>query len=198
MRKLLVPALLVALTGCATTPPSDPDNLCSIFREKRSWYRDSKRAAERWGTPIHVQMAILHQESTFRANARPERTKLLWVIPWTRPSSAYGYAQVKDETWAWYIDKTGNYGADRDDFDDAVDFVAWYAGISHQVLGLSKWDARNQYLAYHEGHGGYKRGSYRRKGWLVSIADQVEARARRYGGQLKSCEKDLDRGWWPF
>jgi hypothetical protein len=32
-------------------------------------------------------MAIIHQESKFDPSARPQRTKLLWVIPWTRPSS---------------------------------------------------------------------------------------------------------------
>ena len=31
-------------------------------------------------------------------------------IPWRRPSSAYGYPQAKDDTWDWYIRKTGNRG----------------------------------------------------------------------------------------
>ncbi|MEC8795342.1 MAG: lytic transglycosylase, partial [Pseudomonadota bacterium] len=48
-------------------------------------------------------------------------------------------------------------------------------------------DARNQYLAYHEGHTGYARGSYRSKSWLVRVADQVAARADTYRSQLTRC-----------
>ncbi|MDO5643141.1 MAG: lytic transglycosylase, partial [Paracoccus sp. (in: a-proteobacteria)] len=54
-------------------------------------------------------------------------------------------------------------------------------------LGISKWDARNQYLAYHEGRAGYARGSYRAKGWLVGVADGVQRRAEMYHTQLRSC-----------
>lgn len=63
----------------------------------------------------------------------------------------------------WYIDKTGNRGADRNDFDDATDFIGWYANYTYKTLGVSKWDAYKQYLAYHEGHGGFKRKTYLKK-----------------------------------
>lgn len=36
MLRLSMPALLLALAGCATKPPANPDNLCEIFREKPS------------------------------------------------------------------------------------------------------------------------------------------------------------------
>ncbi len=122
------------------------------------------------------------------------------MIPWFRSSSAYGYAQVKDDTWDWYIQKTGNSGADRDDFDDAVDFVAWYTNQSHKILGISKWDTYNQYLAYHEGQGGYRKGSYRNKKWLLRYAKKVEQTAKSYAVQLSSCRESLEieKSWWPF
>ena len=68
------------------------------------------------------------------------------------------------------------------------------------AYGISKWDAYNQYLAYHEGHGGYKRKTFRNKDWLVKVAKKVDQRARDYGAQLKRCESSLDKGWslWPF
>ncbi len=31
MLRLSMPALLLALAGCATKPPANPDNLCEIF-----------------------------------------------------------------------------------------------------------------------------------------------------------------------
>lgn len=196
---LLVPALLM-LVGCATAPPRNINNLCSIFQEKEDWFKDAKAAEKRWGTPVHVMMAIIRQESAFRDDAQPPRGKLLGVIPWKRPSSAYGYPQAKDDTWDWYRQKTGNSWADRDDFADAVDFVGWYTNISHSKLGISKWDAKHQYLAYHEGHGGYRSRSYKRKAWLMKVAEKVGRQSKTYAAQLKHCEKKLDKGWslWPF
>ncbi|MCP3869453.1 MAG: transglycosylase SLT domain-containing protein [Gammaproteobacteria bacterium] len=186
------------LASCASSPPKQADDLCSIFREKDGWYEDARSAADRWGTPVHVQMAIIRHESSYGEDARPPRRYLLGVIPWSRASSAYGYAQAKDETWDWYIAKTGNRGADRDDFDDAVDFVAWYTSQTHKMLGISKWDTYKQYLAYHEGQGGYRKGSYKKKKWLMKYARKVERTSQRYAAQLKTCKKDLEAGqsWW--
>ena len=149
--------MLLALGGCATTPPRHLDNGCEIFREKSGWYDDAKASQEKWGVPIHVQLAIIWQESRFRAQAKAPRDYLLGFIPWGRKSSAFGYAQVKDGTWDWYRRKTGNSGADRDDFGDVTDFIGWYGAMAHRKLGISKWDAYRLYLAYHEGLGGYRR-----------------------------------------
>lgn len=202
MSRLLlpIPILLVLLvTGCATSPPRNIDDSCEIFRDKDDWYETTQDVYERWGMPPHVVLAIIHQESKFKYDAKPPREYLLWIIPWFRPSSAYGYAQVKDETWDWYIEKTGNGGADRDEFEDAADFIGWYGDMSHRTLGISKWDAYNQYLAYHEGHGGFKRKSYLKKPWLVQVARKVKTRASRYHTQLGRCRAELESSdWWPF
>jgi hypothetical protein len=48
-------------------------------------------------------------------------------------------------------------------------------------------DARNQYLAYHEGRTGYSRGSYNSKAWLVRVAGEVGQRATIYEAQLAGC-----------
>jgi hypothetical protein len=159
MKKLLILILLHSLTACTALTPKNGDNICSTFREKEDWYDDTKNSFEKWGVPISVQMAIMHQESHFVADVQPPRPWLLGIIPLPRDSSAYGYAQAKDETWDDYKDKAGNWGADRDDFDDAADFIGWYCDISYTRLGISKLDAKNLYLAYHEGHSGYQRNS---------------------------------------
>jgi hypothetical protein len=187
--------LAFLLAGCSTSPPKTVENACTIFEEKDDWY-DATRAAERkWGTPIQVQLAIIRQESSFRHDAKPPRDTLLGIPMWWRVSDAYGYAQVKDDTWDWYVDKTGNWFADRDDFEDATDFIGWYTDVSQRTLGISKWDAYNQYLAYHEGHGGWKRKTHNGKPWLKNVARKVDSYARTYGTQLKRCRDELDSGW---
>jgi len=174
------------------------DNSCAIFEEKSSWYAYAKHAYKKWGVPIHVQLAIIHQESRFMAKARPPKDYLLWFIPWGYKSSAYGYAQVKDGTWNWYKEKTGNRSANRDDFEDVTDFIGWYGNYTYNTLGISKWDAYNQYLAYHEGHGGFQRKTYLKKPWLIKVAQKVKRRAGMYYTQLKTCQRKLEKPWWRF
>lgn len=191
MTRWIALALLLALGGCVTSPPDNVDNVCAIFREKDDWYEEAAESRDEWGSPIAVMMAIMHQESRFDATARPPRRWIFGVIPWTRPSDSYGYSQALKSTWRGYQRDTGHYGADRDDFGDAVDFIGWYNYQSYRRSGIARNDAYHLYLAYHEGHGGYNRGSYRGKSWLLNVATKVKNRSSRYAGQLASCEEEL-------
>ncbi len=191
----LLPFILVS---CTSVPPKQLDNICHIFDEKDNWYDDAKKASKRWNSPIAVNMAFMYQESRFVAKAKPPRTKILWIFPGPRKSDAYGYAQVKDDTWDWYKRASGHRFADRDDFDDAIDFIAWYNRQSQEKNRIASTDAYRLYLAYHEGHGGYSRKSYAKKQWLQSVARKVADRAARYQTQLQGCEKRLNSGWWFF
>lgn len=198
--KALVPAMLISLflvAGCATKPPQDLDNICAIFDEKKGWYDDARDAEKEWGTSIGVLMAIVHQESRFQAKAKPPRKKILGFIPGPRPSDSYGYSQALESTWESYERSAGRYGADRDDFGDAIDFVGWYNHQSYRRNGIQRNDAYRLYLAYHEGHGGYDRGTYRSKSWLQNVARKVDARAKRYDAQLRGCRERLEeKGGW--
>jgi hypothetical protein len=193
MKKVFFLALLpLFLTGCLSTPAVTVNNICTLMDEEVSWYRSVKASEKKYGAPAHVQLAIMYQESHFASDAKPPREKLFGVVPWFRPTTAYGFAQVKDATWDWYQLKTGNYSADRDDFDDAADFVGWYINQSKKRAGINKSDAYNQYLAYHEGHGGFKKKSYQRKPWLMKVARKVDDNAKRYKRQLNQCSTELD------
>ncbi len=190
---LIVPLSLVA---CSTLPPKNPDNICKIFKEHRSWYDAAKDAQENWGGTIHVPMAMMYQESAFNADAQPPMQWFLGFIPTGRASSSYGYSQAKTPTWKDYQRETGNGWADRDDFDDAIDFMAWFIHKTHKLNKVSKWDPYHQYLNYHEGWGGYKRKTYAKKAWLIKVSKRVKSRARKYAAQLKTCEDDLNSGWF--
>lgn len=192
-------AACIAVTGCATSPPGNVDNVCQIFEEKSGWYEAAKSSRSRWGVPISVMMAFMHQESRFIATAKPPR-KMIWgIIPGPRPSDSYGYSQALESTWLRYERASGNYGADRDEFEDAIDFIGWYNDLSYKTNGIAKDDAFRLYLAYHEGHGGYSRKSYRSKQWLIDVARKVEARAQSYNSQLQACVHDLEAdSWWDW
>jgi hypothetical protein len=190
----LLPVLLLA--GCATSPPRNPEDICAIFREKADWYEAALDVQKKWGVPVQVPFAILYQESGFRYDAKPPRNYLLGFIPWGRVSSAYGYAQIKDETWDDYLRANHRWSASRTDFDDAMDFMGWYMDKSQKLNGVSKWDAYGQYLNYHEGWAGYRAKSYERKQWLITVSHKVQARSERFRVQYLGCKDDLDHGGW--
>lgn len=196
IKSVLLALLSIFLVSCATTPPPDVNNVCKIFKYKPAWYRSAKEAERRWRVPVAVQMAIIHQESKFDGAAQPPRTKLLWVIPWTRPSTAYGYTQALRTTWDNYKQSNGLLWASRDSFADGVDFIGWYANVAYRRAGIRQNDPYSLYLAYHEGVGGYERKTYLKKPWLIHVAHKVSGRAQIYQAQLRSCRKFLATKSW--
>ena len=188
--------LIMGLGACVKAPPKNTDNVCKIFNQYPQWYKDAYAVQKKWRVPVWVQMAIIHQESRFNGKALPARQKILWVIPWKRPSSAYGYSQALSSTWALYKKKSGGVFASRNDFGDAVDFIGWYANQARKRAGIPSSNAYKLYLSYHEGVGGYLRKSYLKKPWLVAVARKVNRRSDIFKSQLKGCEKSLKRKTW--
>ncbi|QBF33778.1 lytic transglycosylase [Thalassococcus sp. S3] len=191
-RSLYAIALLMLLAACGggyNAPPRDLDNACSIVSERPEYLRAFRATERKWGVPVHVQMATIYQESKFIGDARTPFRYVMGIIPMGRQSSAYGYAQALDGTWDEYRDQTGRRSAKRDRIRDASDFMGWYMSHSRDRNGIAMHDARNQYLAYHEGHTGYARGSYNRKSWLLRVSGEVQQRANNYQVQLASCRR---------
>lgn len=198
MMRIVLLITLSMLSSCATYQPTQINDVCKIFWGETDWYEDARDVKKRWGVSISVMMAIMRQESSFRPNVRPERPKFLF-IPLPRKSSAYGYAQAQDPAWEDYRKATGNWSHDRDDFGDAINFIGWYVDKSHRRLGISKADPYRQYLAYHEGWGGYSRGSFTKKPQLLKVASNVRKQTAHYNAQLKKCRPALDKsvkGWF--
>ncbi len=188
--RILVMALLVGSCGVSNnSAPRNMDNACSIVNQRPAYLKAFKAAERKWGVPVHVQMATIHQESKFIANAQTPMRYTLGVIPRGRQSSAYGYSQALDGTWKEYQRATGRFGARRNNIRDASDFMGWYMYNTKKKTGVSLSDTRNQYLAYHEGQTGFLRRSYLKKGWLVDVSNKVASRGQMYQSQLKRCGK---------
>ena len=164
-----------------------------MFKKNKSWYKATKKSYDKWGVPISIQLAIINQESSFQQFAKPKRKILFGFIPGSRPSTAFGYAQVTNPTWNWYKSRTGNLNASRANFKDVTDFIGWYVEQSNKMLGINKYDFFNQYLAYHEGHSGWNKKTFKNKEWLKKAAKKVELNANKYNEQLKLCENKLNK-----
>ncbi len=187
VRLLFLVLILAACGGSHNNAPSQLDNACAIIAQRPSYLGAMKAAERKYGVPVASQMAVIYQESKFRPQARTPVRYQLGVIPMGRQSSAFGYSQALDGTWEEYQQKTGNTRFRRDNIRHATDFMGWYMTLTQQRNGIALADTRNQYLAYHEGHTGYARGSYNAKSWLVRIAGEVADRAVMYDAQLRAC-----------
>lgn len=181
---------LLLLSACASQPRQIND-VCAVFDQRdgwvTNWRKDAEKAERRYGVPVPILMATLRKESGFRSNARPPRSKLLGVIPWTRPSTAYGYSQALDGTWDQYRRESGNFAAGRTNFGDAIDFVGWYHARSAATNGVALTDAYGLYLNYYSGWSGYARGDWRSNASMQRYARETATMAERYAAQLQRC-----------
>ncbi|MAI58292.1 MAG: lytic transglycosylase [Rhodobacteraceae bacterium] len=186
-------AVFLFFNSCGIIPservPRNIDNACSIVEQRPHYLRAFKATERRWGVPVSVQMAIIHQESSFKANAKTPMRYIFGIIPRGRQSSAYGYAQALDGTWEEYKKSAGRFIAHRSNIRDATDFMGWYMNETKRRNGIALTDAKNQYFAYHEGHTGFARGSHRKKPWLISVAKKVSKRSEKYKRQLRQCNR---------
>jgi len=176
------------LSACSSVPKNTADG-CSIFSEKYFWYKHTKKTEKKWGTPVHLQLAIVKRESGFDWLAKPPRQKIFKVIPYKRPSSSFGYSQAVNGTWNQYKNETGNKFASRARFKDSVDFIGWYTNKTKDILNIPLNDAFRQYIAYHEGWGNYK--NYKSNQKVILLAKEVENNSKKYKKQLADCKNSL-------
>jgi hypothetical protein len=179
----VLPLFALLLVGCHQGAPKNIHDACAIYREFPDWLAVGKQVKRRWGTPLSLQLAIIYTESRFKATAHPKR-EALHVF---NKSSALGYAQALNSVWRLYVHSTHQLAADRENFADASDFIGWYTHHSKRRLGLPYSNAYAHYLAFHEGWGGYARGSYQRQAHLKRVAKRLQQQSARYHKQLLAC-----------
>lgn len=68
-------ALLLLAGGCGVVgggaqPPKNLDDACSIVSQRPNYLNAMRASERRWGIPVSVQMATIHQESKFDGDAR--------------------------------------------------------------------------------------------------------------------------------
>ncbi len=188
--KIILILSLFIISACSSVP-QNTSNSCKIFDERYLWYKHSKKVKQKWGTPIHIQLAFIKMESDFDWLAKPPRQKLFKVIPFKRPSSSFGYSQAVKGTWDQYKNETGNKFATRARFKDSVDFIGWDTNKTKSILKIPINNTFKQYLAYHEGWGNYK--NYKKNKKVISLAKKVEKQSQIYKKQLLKCTNSLNK-----
>ena len=187
--KIILTCLAIIMGSCSliSSKKMSQEDACSIIEAKRSWKSALLKSEAKWNISPGMQLSFILTESNFRPRAKTPRKYFLGVFPTGRLSSAFGYAQVIDSTWREYQKKSGNKFSSRTDFSDSVDFIGWYATETKRKLRISKSDVFNQYLAYHQGHKGYERATYKNKPNLLKAAKRTETNARKFNIQFQNC-----------
>ena len=193
-KSLLLSVLL--LSGCAVhqksnnpdhSQPSSMNNACAIMAEKPTWATALSEAERKYGVEPAQLLAMMYQESSFKYNARPIAKNGNGLRGTSFASSAYGFSQALELTWADYIKKSGHDGAKRESFADSAMFMAWFVDSSSKQTGIRKSRVDDMYLIYHEGAGGYAKKTFKDKSWLLDTANAVDKRYVKYKSQLEDC-----------
>ena len=70
LRASILLLLLASCGGGRYSAPRNLDDACAILRERPKYHRAMKATERKWGVPVAVQMAVIHQESKFIGNAQ--------------------------------------------------------------------------------------------------------------------------------
>ena len=81
IRKINFLLVIILFISACSSVPKNTASSCSIFKERYFWYKHAKKSERKWGTPVHLQLAIIKMESSFDWLAKPPRQKLFKVSP---------------------------------------------------------------------------------------------------------------------
>ena len=185
-------AFVFLLSGCAQnyTYQDYSDNICKVVNGHYGWQSALKRTEKQYGISSGLILSVIFYESSFKASARPPADKLMGFIPW-QSATAFGYAQVKNESWDWYKSHNPGYFQSRTHFSDSVKFIGWYYQVFLARLEKEHYTKRisdsDFYIAYHDGIGGFLQQGWRENEWLINKSQQVADLASHYNRQLKHC-----------
>ena len=191
-KKIIYFIIFFLIASCGSVPKY-PQNACKIFSENYLWYKSAKKSSETYNVPIHIILAFVNKESGFNRWAKPKRKKLFKIIPYKRPSSSFGYSQAIKKTWELYKTETQNPLALRTRFKDSVMFIGWYMNKTNKINKISLDDSYRQYLNYYLGWGNYSNKTYKTDKKAIIYAKNVQKQSRIYKGQLKECQKNLNK-----
>lgn len=185
--------LTLFVTSCATNKPLPITDGCLLLKSKQgifsSWKSSLQSAEKKYQIPSSIILAIIYTESKFKADARPAHKKLFGFLPlFSHLSTAYGYSQALEGTWAEYQRATNNPYAMRSNFSDAVDFIGWFLrNKSVNQNHIAPNDPFHLYLSYYYGSTQYPYVLQHIDATAHQAAAQTAHMALLYYKQLRSC-----------
>ncbi|MDC3180935.1 transglycosylase SLT domain-containing protein [Gammaproteobacteria bacterium] len=180
-------AILSLLSGCVVEEPQAgyEKDICQFVHAHSRWSSVLRKTEQEFEISPGLVMSVIYHESSFRSHVRPPRDIVLGVFP-VRLRTEYGYGQIKDMTWQWYLEKDPGLFRSRTSFADTARFIGWYYKHYLAVSRPTKKRAYDFYLAYHEGLGGYQRLT-QINDWLDRKSNSVQKYADQFDLVLRDC-----------
>lgn len=155
---LLLVLYLALMAGAVLLAPSpaqaqnrDP---CALLAAREGWRTILSDVEARWGVSPGAVLAVIDQESRFRADARGAGAS------GANPTRNFGYAQANIRTWNAFLRGANWQGSSSStDFEASAHFVGWHFAVLGRRNGLALTDVAGNYLVYKLGEGGYRRGA---------------------------------------
>lgn len=168
-------ALWAVVPGLAQAQTRDP---CGLLDRQEGWADALKVASQTWRVSPGTLLAVIDQESRFRANAMGAGA--------TGPNGVrnFGFAQANLRTWNWFLRDTGRGSGARTDFALSVQFVGWHFATMERRLGIPRDQTVRHYLVYKMGEGGFRRGA---SAASRAIATRLSSRAQTHDTALQAC-----------
>lgn len=162
--------------AAATAQNRDP---CALLAAREGWRTILSDVETRWGVSPGAVLAVIDQESRFRADARGAGAS------GANPTRNFGYAQANIRTWNAFLRGAGWQGSSsRTDFEASAHFVGWHFAVLGRRNGLAVTDVAGNYLVYKLGEGGYRRGA---PGSARRLAATIAGRAAAHDRALADC-----------
>ena len=179
-RAALIAAVLAAplllAPGSVLAQNRDP---CSLLAARDGWREILADVEARWGVSPGAVLAVIDQESRFRADARGQGAG------GANPSRNFGYAQANIRTWNAFLRGADWQGSSsRTDFEASAHFVGWHFATLGRRNGLAVSDVAGNYLVYKLGEGGYRRGA---PAAARRLAATIASRAAAHDEALADC-----------
>ena len=76
LKKIILVLILLIFSACSSVP-KNTQNSCAIFEERYLWYKHAKASYEKWGAPIHLQLAFVKKESDFQLVSKAAKKKTI-------------------------------------------------------------------------------------------------------------------------
>ena len=145
---------------------------CLLLKQNRPWHEALRDTARNWGAPMGFQLAVIKQESSFDGERPAASRRPPMVRARRRRTRVIGQglqpgARIPRGRCTRRRPATGAPAATTSA--TSSDFIGWYFSTTGKRTGLGQFDYKGHYLAYHEGAGGYLKGTWTRPsaGWSI-------------------------------
>lgn len=172
---VVLPFCIVILSGCFGSTVKQNLQICEELDDTDDWVEPAMLAQKKYGTPLALSLALLE-------------------LPLSELDKKHVRPRAAD--WDEYRIRSERWDASPNSPEDAIDFIGWFTQQTVKRNKIGWQNVKEHYLALRLGHGGLQRFDQALYADLALQAKGVELRAKRWSGELNSCQEQWQGESW--